>query len=161
MFEDRTMRKVSDLFGKNVSVTASKAAVDALLTQDNGTEAYSLFGKILALCGAGWLLITLIPFFCGTKLSEWICMLIVGIIQIVVGIIFVILTKKSANFQKWANKDFEKELKNQKKYKEKVHIKLGKDEKPLPITYGDVLAFKLIVVCIIIVMFFFFLLWLS
>lgn len=154
------MRKVSDLFGKNVSVTASKAAVDALFAQDNGTEAYSLFGKILALCGAGWLLITLIPFFCGTKLSEWIWMLIVGIIQIVVGIIFVILAKKSLNFQKWANKDFEKELKNQKKYKEKVHIKLGKDEKPLPITYGDVLAFKLIVVCIIIVMFFFFLLWL-
>lgn len=161
MFEDRTMRKVSDLFGKNVSVTASKAAVDALFAQNNGTEAYSLFGKILALCGAGWLLITLIPFFCGTKLSEWIWMLIVGIIQIVVGIIFVILAKKSLNFQKWANKDFEKELKNQKKYKEKVHIKLGKDEKPLPITYGDVLAFKLIVVCIIIVMFFFFLLWLS
>ena len=160
MFEDRTMRKVSDLFGKNVSVTASKAAVDALFAQNNGTEAYSLFGKILALCGAGWLLITLIPFFCGTKLSEWIWMLIVGIIQIVVGIIFVILAKKSLNFQKWANKDFEKELKNQKKYKEKVHIKLGKDEKPLPITYGDVLAFKLIVVCIIIVMFFFFLLWL-
>lgn len=155
------MRKVSDLFGKNVSVTASKAAVDALFAQNNGTEAYSLFGKILALCGAGWLLITLIPFFCGTKLSEWIWMLIVGIIQIVVGIIFVILAKKSLNFQKWANKDFEKELKNQKKYKEKVHIKLGKDEKPLPITYGDVLAFKLIVVCIIIVMFFFFLLWLS
>ena len=155
------MRKVSDLFGKNVSVTASKAAVDALFAQDNGTEAYSLFGKILALCGAGWLLITLIPFFCGTKLSEWIWMLIVGIIQIVVGIIFVILAKKSLNFQKWANKDFEKELKNQKKYKEKVHIKLGKDEKPLPITYGDVLAFKLIVVCSIIVMFFFFLLWLS
>ena len=48
-----------------------------------------------------------------------------------------------------------------KKYKEKVRIKLGEDEKPLPITYGDVLAFKLIVVCIIIVMFFFFLLWLS
>lgn len=161
MFEDRTMRKVSDLFGKNVSVTASKAAVDALFAQDNGTEAYSLFGKILALCGAGWLLITLVPFFCGTKLSEWIWMLIVGIIQIVVGIIFVILAKKSLNFQKWANKDFEKELKNQKKYKEKVRIKLGKDEKPLPITYGDVLAFKLIVVCIIIVMFFFFLLWLS
>ena len=161
MFEDRTMRKVSDLFGKNVSVTASKAAVDALFAQNNGTEAYSLFGKILALCGAGWLLITLIPFFCGTKLSEWIWMLIVGIIQIVVGIIFVILAKKSLNFQKWANKDFEKELKNQKKYKEKVHIKLGKDEKPLPITYGDVLAFKLVVVCIIIVMFFFFLLWLS
>ena len=161
MFEDRTMRKVSDLFEKNVSVTASKAAVDALFAQNNGTEAYSLFGKILALCGAGWLLITLIPFFCGTKLSEWIWMLIVGIIQIVVGIIFVILAKKSLNFQKWANKDFEKELKNQKKYKEKVHIKLGKDEKPLPITYGDVLAFKLIVVCIIIVMFFFFLLWLS
>lgn len=160
MFEDRTMRKVSDLFGKNVSVTASKAAVDALFAQDNGTEAYSLFGKILALCGAGWLLITLIPFFCGTKLSEWIWMLIVGIIQIVVGIIFVILAKKSLNFQKWANKDFEKELKNQKKYKEIVHIKLDKDEKPLPITYGDVLAFKLIVVCIIIVMFFF-LLWLS
>lgn len=155
------MRKVSDLFGKNVSVTASKAAVDALFAQNNGTEAYSLFGKILALCGAGWLLITLIPFFCGTKLSEWIWMLIVGIIQIVVGIIFVILAKKSLNFQKWANKDFEKELKNQKKYKEKVRIKLGKDEKPLPITYGDVLAFKLIVVCIIIVMFFFFLLWLS
>lgn len=155
------MRKVSDLFGKNVSVTASKAAVDALFAQDNGTEVYSLFGKILALCGTGWLLITLIPFFCGTKLSEWIWMLIVGIIQIFVGIIFVILTKKSANFQKWANKDFEKELKNQKKYKEKVHIKLGEDEKLLPITYGDVLAFKLIVVCIIIVMFFFFLLWLS
>ena len=155
------MRKVSDLFGKNVSVTASKAAVDALFAQNNGTEAYSLFGKILALCGAGWLLITLIPFFCGTKLSEWIWMLIVGIIQIVVGIIFVILAKKSLNFQKWANKDFEKELKNQKKYKEKVRIKLGKDEKPLPITYGDVLAFKLVVVCIIIVMFFFFLLWLS
>ena len=155
------MRKVSDLFGKNVSVTASKAAVDALFAQNNGTEAYSLFGKILALCGAGWLLITLIPFFCGTKLSEWIWMLIVGIIQIVVGITFVILTKKSENFQKWANKDFEKELKNQKKYKEKVRIKLVKDEKPLPITYGDVLAFKLIVVCIIIVMFFFFLLWLS
>ena len=155
------MRKVSDLFGKNVSVTASKAAVDALFAQNNGTEAYSLFGKILALCGAGWLLITLIPFFCGTKLSEWIWMLIVGIIQIVVGIIFVILAKKSLNFQKWANKYFEKELKNQKKYKEKVRIKLGKDEKPLPITYGDVLAFKLIVVCIIIVMFFFFLLWLS
>ncbi len=160
MFEDRTMKKVSDLFGKNVSVTASKAAVDALFAQNNGTEAYSLFGKILALCGAGWLLITLIPFFCGTKLSEWIWMLIVGIIQIAVGIIFVILAKKSLNFQKWANKDFEKELKNQKKYKEKVRIKLGEDEKPLPITYGDVLAFKLIVVCIIIVMFFFFLLWL-
>ena len=79
------MRKVSDLFGKNVSVTASKAAVDALLAQDNGTEAYSLFGKIIALCGVGWLLITLIPIFCGTKLSEWIWILIIGIIQIVVG----------------------------------------------------------------------------
>lgn len=155
------MRKVSDLFGKNVSVTASKAAVDALLAQDNGTEAYSLFGKIIALCGVGWLLITLIPIFCGTKLSEWIWMLIIGIIQIVVGITFVILTKKSENFQKWANKDFEKELKNQKKYKEKVRIKLGEDEKTLPITHGDVLAFKLIVVCFIIVMFFFFVLRLS
>lgn len=67
MFEDRTMRKVSDLFGKNVSVTASKAAVDALFAQNNGTEAYSLFGKILALCGAGWLLITLIRVFYSKK----------------------------------------------------------------------------------------------
>ena len=154
------MRKVSDLFGKNVSVTASKAEVNALLAQDNGTEAYSLFGKIIALCGVGWLLITLIPIFCGTKISEWIWMLIIGIIQIVVGTTFVLLSKKSKKFQKWANKDFEKELKNQKKYKEKIRIKLGKGEKTLPITHGDVIAFKFIEFCIIIVMFFFFILWL-
>ena len=59
-----------------------------------------------------------------------------------------------------AGKFFEKELKTQKKYKEKIRIKLGKGEKTLPITHGDVIAFKFIEFCIIIVMFFFFILWL-
>lgn len=59
---------------------------------------------------------------------------------IVPGIVLVILSKKSKRFQEWANKDFKKGLKKKQKLSEKVKI----GQNALPITYGDVLALKIL-----------------
>lgn len=134
------MSKFSDLFGQEVSRQASKAATDAVWAQENGTSAYSLGGKIIVGCGVGWILLSFIPIACKNPMSDYIWMWILAVIQIVLGIIIVILSKKSKRFQKWADKDFKKGINKKKKYEEKV--KIGKVT--LPMTHGDVLALKIL-----------------
>ena len=73
-------------------------------------------------------------------MSYYIWMWILAAIQIVPGTILVILSKKSKRFQEWAIRNFEKGLKKKKKLEEK--IKIGKVT--LPMTHGDVLAFKIL-----------------
>lgn len=133
------MRKISDLFGSEMSVKASKAATDALWQTGNGVSAYCLAGKIFVGCGIGWLLISFIPIVCENPMSDWLWMWILAAIQIVLGIFLVILSKKSKRFQKWADKDFKKGLEKKKKLEAKVTI--GK--LTMPITNGDVLALKI------------------
>jgi hypothetical protein len=67
-------------------------------------------------------------------------MWILAAIQIIPGAIFIILSKRSKKFQEWADRDFEKDLIKKKKLEEKV--KFGAVS--LPMTYGDVLAFKIL-----------------
>lgn len=141
------MSKLTKLFGQEVSRQASKAATDAVWAQENGASAYSLGGKIFVGCGVGWILMAFIPIICKNPMSDYIWMWILAAIQIVPGIIFVILSKKSKSFQKWANSNFEKTLKKKKKLEEKV--KVGKVT--LPMTYGDVLAFKILGIIAIII----------
>lgn len=66
--------------------------------------------------------------------------------HIVVGIVLVFLSQKSKRFQEWTDKDFRKSLKEQEKSRKKVRI--GKAT--LPITYGDVLALKVLEIIAII-----------
>lgn len=136
---DVVMRKISDLFGGEMSVKTSKAATDALWQTGNGVSAYCLGGKIFAGCGIGWLLISCIPIACKNPMSDCMWIWILAAIQIALGILLVILSKKSKRFQTWADKDFKKGLDKKKKLEDKV--KLGKVT--LPITNGDVLALKI------------------
>lgn len=69
-----------------------------------------------------------------------------AILHIAVGIVLVFLSKKSKRFQEWADKDFRKSLKKQEKLRKKVQI----EKMILPITYGDVLAFKVLVMIAVI-----------
>lgn len=134
------MSKLSDLFGQELSRRASKAAVDAVWAQGNGTSAYNLAGKIFVGCGVMWLLLSLIPIACKNPMNDYIWMWILAAIQIIPGAIFVILSKKSKRFQEWADKNYEKGLKKKKKLEEKVIV--GKVT--LPMTYGDILALKIL-----------------
>lgn len=68
------MGTLSDIFGKEASRRASKTATDAVWSQKDGIRAYSLIGKILAGCGAAWILISLIPIACKTPVSDCIWM---------------------------------------------------------------------------------------
>jgi hypothetical protein len=134
------MSRLSNLFGHELASQASKAATDALWRQKNGASAYCLSGWIFVGCGIGWLLISIIPIACKNPMSDYIWMFILAAIQIIPGIILIILSKKSKRFQEWADKDFERDLKKKKKLEQKV--KFG--ERTLPITYGDILAFKIL-----------------
>lgn len=134
------MGKLSNMFGQEISRTAAKTATEAVWKQKNGASAYNLGGKIFVGCGVGWILLSLIPIACKNPISDYIWMWILAAIQIIPGIIFVVLSKKSIRFQEWADKDFKKDLERRKKLKEKVTI--GK--KTLPMTHGDVLAFKIL-----------------
>lgn len=134
------MGKLSNIFGKELSQIAAKEATDAVWKQKNGASAYNLGGKIFVGCGVGWILLSLIPIACKNPISDYIWMWILAAIQIILGTTFVILSKKSIRFQEWADKDFKKDLKRREKLKEKVTI--GKIT--LPITHGDVLAFKIL-----------------
>jgi hypothetical protein len=136
------MSKLSNLFGQELASQASKAATDAVWRQKDGASAYRLSGWIFVGCGIGWLLISIIPIACKNPISDYIWMLVLAAIQIVPGAILIILSKKSKRFQEWAAKDFERDLKKKKKLEEKV--KFGK--RTLPITYGDILAFKILAV---------------
>jgi hypothetical protein len=140
------MSKLSNLFGQELSCQASKVATDSLWRQKNGTNAYCLSGWIFVGCGIAWILLSIIPIACKNPISDCIWMWILAAIQIVLGTIFIILSKKSKKFQEWANKDFEKDLKKRKKLEEKV--KLGKVS--LPLTYGDILVFKILGIIVII-----------
>lgn len=133
------MRKISDLFGSEMSAKASRAATDALWQTGNGVSAYCLGGKIFAGCGVGWLLISFIPIACKNPVREWLWMWILAAAQIVLGSLLVVLSKKSKKFQEWAAKDFKKGLEKKKKLEEKVTI--GKVT--MPITNGDALALKI------------------
>lgn len=121
-------------------IDESKKATDDLWLQKNGVSAYSLIGKIIVGCGICWILISLIPIVCKTPLSECTWMIFLGAIQIAAGIVLMILSRKSEKFRKWANKDFRKGLDQKKNLEEKV--KIGK--RVLPMTYGDVLALKIL-----------------
>lgn len=133
------MRKISDLFGSEMSAKASRATTDALWQTGNGVSAYCLGGKIFAGCGVGWLLISFIPIACKNPVREWLWMWILAAAQIVLGSLLVVLSKKSKKFQEWAAKDFKKGLEKKKKLEEKVTI--GKVT--MPITNGDALALKI------------------
>lgn len=141
------MRRILDLFSNELSKNASKAATDALWQEDNGVSAYSLAGKIFIGCGVGWLLITLIPIACGNSLSDCLWMLILAAIQIILGIILIVLCKKSERFRKLVIKDFKKDLNRKEKLEEKA--KIGKVT--LPLTNGDVLALKICAVIFVII----------
>lgn len=133
------MRRISDLLGSEMSVKASKAATDALWQTGNGVSAYCLGGKIFVGCGIVWLLISFIPIVCKNPMREWLWMWILAALQIILGILLIILSKKSKRFQTWADKDFKKGLEKKKKLEDKV--KIGKVK--MPITNGDVLALKI------------------
>jgi hypothetical protein len=136
------MSKLSNLFGQELASQASKAATDAVWRQKDGASAYRLSGWIFVGCGIGWLLISIIPIACKNPISDYIWMLVLAAIQIIPGVILIILSKKSKRFQEWAAKDFERDLKKKKKLEQRV--KFGK--RTLPITYGDILAFKILAV---------------
>lgn len=140
------MSKVSDLFRQEVSRKAAKAASDYVWEQENGVSVYSVAGKIFVGCGMGWVVLSIIPILCKAPVSEYMWMFVLAAIQVVGGICLIILTKKSKRFQKWANKDFEKSLVEREKLKSK--IKVGKIT--LPISHGDVLAFKFLGIIIVI-----------
>ena len=82
----------------------------------------------------------MIPILCKTPLNEWLWMWILAAVQIIPGTAFLVLTKKSERFRAWANRDFQKGLKKKERYGEKVRI--GKST--LPMTYGDLLALKIL-----------------
>lgn len=130
------MSKLSDLFGQKASYQVSKAVTALLWTQENGVSAYNLGGKILAGCGVGWIMLSLIPIACKNPVSDCIWMWIVAAIQIISGVILIVLSKKSKRFQIWAAKNFKKGVKEKRTLEEKV--KIGKVT--LPMTHGDVLA---------------------
>lgn len=134
------MSKLSDLFGQEASYQASKAVTDMLWAQENGVSAYNLGGKILAGCGVGWMMLSLIPIACKSPVSDCIWMWIVAAIQIVSGVILVVLSKKSKHFQIWAAKNYEQGVKKKRTLEEKV--KIGKVT--LPMTHGDVLALTIL-----------------
>jgi hypothetical protein len=134
------MSKLSNLFGQELSRQAGKAATEALWRQKNGANAYRLGGWIFVGCGVGWMLLSIIPIACKSPLSACIWMWILAAIQIIPGAIFIILSKRSKKFQEWADRDFEKDLIKKKKLEEKV--KFGAVS--LSMTYGDVLAFKIL-----------------
>lgn len=134
------MSRLSDQFGQEAARRASKAATDALWAQDSGVCAYRLAGKIFIGCGVAWGLLSLIPILCKTPLNEWLWMWILAAIQIIPGTVFLVLTKKSERFRVWASRDFRKGLKKKEHYGEKVRI--GKST--LPMTYGDLLALKIL-----------------
>ncbi|MFR5601694.1 MAG: hypothetical protein ACLTKI_04770 [Lachnospiraceae bacterium] len=136
------MSKLSKFFGREVSRQAGKRAASALWSQKNGAGAYHLFGMIFSGCGVAWILLSFIPMACKASLRVCIWMWILAVIQIVPGTILMILSKKSKRFQKWADKDYEKGLEEKKKLEEKVTI--GKGKVILPMTHGDVLAFKIL-----------------
>lgn len=140
------MGKLSDLFGQEASRQAAKAAADAVWTQKSGVGAYCLIGKIFAGCGVGWLALSLIPMLCKNPISDIVWMWILAMVQIILGLLLVILSKKSGKFQWWAEKDFRKGLKQQKKLEEKV--KIGK--MVLPMTHGDLLALKILAILAVI-----------
>lgn len=141
------MRKIPDLLGNIVSAKSGKTITDTLWQTGNGVSTYYLGGKIIAGCGIGWLLLSFIPIACKTPISDCIWMWIFAAVQIALGMLLVILSKKSKKFQIWANKDFQKGLKKKKKLEEKV--KIGKVT--LPITNGDILAVKICVPLIMII----------
>ena len=140
------MSKLPNLFGQDVSRQASKVATDLVWAQQNGTGAYSLSGKIFIGCGVAWIVLSFIPIACKNPIGDYIWMWILVAIQIVPGIVLVILSKKSKRFQEWATRDFEKGLKKKRKLEEK--IKIGKVT--LPMTHGDVLAFKILGIIVVI-----------
>lgn len=143
---NKLMSKLPNLFGKDVSRQASKVATDLVWAQQNGTGAYSLSGKIFIGCGVAWIVLSFIPIACKNPIGDYIWMWILAAIQIVSGIVLVILSKKSKRFQEWATRDFEKGLKKKRKLEEK--IKIGKVT--LPMTHGDVLAFKILGIIVVI-----------
>lgn len=143
------MSKLFDLFGQGAVHQASKAATDLVWAQENGVSAYNLGGKIFTGCGVAWIILSFIPIACKCPMSDYIWMWILAAIQVAIGIGLIILTKKSKRFQVWAAKNFEKGLKQKKELEEKVKI----GQVVLPLTYGDVLALKIlgIIVAILIV----------
>lgn len=135
-------------FEQEASRKAAKAAADALWAQKNGVAAYSLGGKIIVGCGIGWALLSIIPILCKTPISECLWMLILAGVQIIAGVILIALSKKSKRFQDWAEKDFKKDLRKKEKLETKV--KIGKVT--LPMTYGDILALKILGVATVILL---------
>lgn len=130
------MSKWSDRFGQEASRHASRTAVDAVRGQTDGVRGYRLAGRILFWCGIGWLLLTLIPVLCKDPFRHWGWMLFVSVIQIVVGLALMFLSRKSKRFQKWAEKDFRKGQQLEDKLTQKVRI--GKVTSPM--THGDAFA---------------------
>lgn len=136
------MSKLSKFLGRELSGQAGKRAAGAFWSQKNGAGAYHLAGMVFSGCGVVWILLSFIPIACKTPLRDCIWMWIFAVIQIVPGTLLMILSKKSKRFQKWADKDYKKGLKKKKKLEEKVTM--GKGKVTLPMTHGDVLAFKII-----------------
>ena len=143
---DKLSKLFKKLFGQEAARQASKAATDAIWKQENGTDAYSMIGKIVIGCGAGWIAISIIPILCKTPVRECIPLWIAGAAHIVLGALLIILSKKSKKFQKWAEKDFDKSLEKMVELTDKV--KVGKVT--LPITHGDILAFKFLGIVLLI-----------
>lgn len=141
------MSRLSDLLGRTISYKASKSATDLVWMQEDGISVYYLGGMIIAGCGAGWMVLSLIPIICKTPINECIWMWVLAGIQILLGIVLIFLTKRSQKFRTWAVKNFKKGLKERNNLEGKVKFK----KITLPMTYGDVLALKIILVLAVII----------
>ncbi|MCF0187553.1 MAG: hypothetical protein HUJ98_13835 [Bacteroidaceae bacterium] len=103
------MNKRSDFLTQEASRKAAKVATDSLWAQENGTKAYRLAGLIFIGCGVMWGIISLIPIMVGEPVNKCMWMWIVAAVQIVIGVVLVALCNKAKAFQKWANRNFEKD----------------------------------------------------
>lgn len=113
------MGRFSSFLGQSLSYKESKAATDALWSTGNGTAAYRLGGKIFIGCGIGWVLLSLIPIFCGTPIREWVWMVVVAAIQIIPGTVILILSKNPKGFKNGQSGILEKAWKRRKTWKRK------------------------------------------
>lgn len=136
------MKKLADIFTRGLSIEVSKTAVDAIWSQDDGVDAYSLCGKIIMGCGVAWAAISFVPFVLGTSPGDYLWMPIVGMVQIVVGALVVILARKSNRFQAWALRSFEKDLDRWAKMQSQLVI----GDKTMRATYGDAVALAVVAV---------------
>ena len=98
---------------------AAEAASKKLYSYDDGVQAYRFAGKVFIACGVGWLLMGLPAFI----FQRIIWLFVVGGVQIALGVLVLVLCRKSARFREWAKKDLKKEQarRNDPEYMKKLN----------------------------------------